>query len=78
AVKHARASEVEIRIESTMDLAVDIHDNGRGFVYDPANPTQYGNGLINMKERLESLGGGLECRSAPGEGTRVRLKIQLS
>jgi signal transduction histidine kinase len=36
-----------------------------------------GNGLINMQERLESVGGAFACESAPGQGTRVTLGIKL-
>jgi signal transduction histidine kinase len=37
-----------------------------------------GMGLINMRERAESLGGSLTVVSAPGEGTRVKVEVEVS
>jgi hypothetical protein len=37
--------------------------------------TGTGQGLGNLRERAESLGGRAEIQSAPGEGTRVRVRI---
>jgi signal transduction histidine kinase len=74
-VKHARATEVEVRFFVEEDhLNVLISDNGCGF--DVATRST-GNGLTNMKERLESAVGGFECDSAPGRGTRIKLVMKL-
>ena len=78
-LKHARASQVELRVQVGADrLSVLISDNGCGFACN-LNPAQgaSGNGLVNMKERLEGVGGGFECDSAPGRGTRVTLMVKL-
>ena len=74
-IKHADASEVEIRLSVQKDrLLVSITDNGCGF--DPtAGSTR--NGLRNMKQRLESIGGAFDCESAPGRGTRIHLAMRL-
>ncbi len=45
-----------------------VSDDGAGF--DPAT-TQRGEGLTNLRDRVEALGGTLEIVSAPGKGTRV-------
>ena len=34
-----------------------------------------GRGLRGMADRLEAIGGTLDIRSAPGEGTRVRGEV---
>jgi signal transduction histidine kinase len=34
-------------------------------------------GLMNMQERMESIGGTVSIRSAPGKGTRVHASIPL-
>ena len=39
--------------------------------------TSYGSGLQGMADRLDAIGGELEVRSAPGEGTSVRGVIRL-
>ena len=49
-------------------LSFRVTDDGRGF--DPA-ATAYGTGLQGMTDRLEALGGSVEIRSRPGEGTTV-------
>jgi GAF domain-containing protein len=55
-------------------LAVlEVDDDGRGF--DPAAATGAGQGLRNLRERAEGLGGRAEIDSSPGQGTRVRVTI---
>ena len=79
-VKHARASEVEIRMRVGVDwLSIVISDNGSGFVREGNGAARAaGNRLVNMRERLESAGGRFECESALGRGTRVELRMGLS
>ena len=50
-------------------------DDGRGF--DPAS-TGYGTGLQGMADRLDALGGSLEVRSTPGQGTTVTGRVPQS
>jgi two-component system, NarL family, sensor histidine kinase UhpB len=52
-----------------------IQDNGAGFVMDEIRP---GNGLINMKERADAIGGKLLQSSQPGQGTRLDLEIPIT
>jgi signal transduction histidine kinase len=69
-VKHAGATEV--RIVLTLDaraLTLSVEDNGHGF--DPATAGATGNGLENMRRRLEHIGGGCEIGSAPGQGVKI-------
>jgi signal transduction histidine kinase len=70
AVKHAGATEV--RIALTVDdrtLTLSVLDNGCGF--DPAANSSTGNGLANMKRRLEHIGGDCEITSARGQGVKI-------
>jgi len=55
-----------------------VQDDGRGFDWQKAlaNPGKH-LGLIGMKERAESLGGRLEIRSAPGQGTTLLVEVPL-
>jgi len=75
-IKHAHASEVRLRIafESAV-LNISIHDDGRGF--DPA-ACPPGNGLGNLKCRLESIGGSFTIESRLGAGTDVRLRLPVA
>ncbi len=67
--KYADASHATIRLGgSATDLRFEVEDDGQGF--DPA-ATAYGTGVQGMVDRLAALGGALDVRSAPGEGTTV-------
>jgi signal transduction histidine kinase len=83
--KHADATCVKVRIHETPEaIETTIDDNGRGFVQDlPNGPGRSGIqagphfGLATMRERVESVGGQLGIRSAPGEGTRIEVRIPV-
>jgi signal transduction histidine kinase len=67
--KYARATDVVVRLrEDRGELAFAVEDNGKGF---DARTTRRGAGLQNMEDRLSALGGSLEVRSRPGDGTVV-------
>ena len=71
-IKHARASEVTIRMAFTGGvLDVSVHDDGSGFQPSDNIP---GNGLTNMKQRLQSIGGTCVVESGSGHGTTVRMR----
>ncbi|MFA6546877.1 MAG: two-component regulator propeller domain-containing protein [Limisphaerales bacterium] len=76
AIKHAHATEVRVELELAGPvLRASITDNGRGFA--PSATPRGGNGLRNMRQRIENLGGRFELRSAPGRGTTVEMTITL-
>jgi signal transduction histidine kinase len=67
--KYAGASRAVIRLIAEEDhLRFEVADDGAGF--DP-RATGYGTGLQGMADRLEAIGGTLQLRSAPAEGTTV-------
>ncbi|MCX6927307.1 MAG: triple tyrosine motif-containing protein, partial [Verrucomicrobia bacterium] len=76
-VRHAQAHTIwlKIRIEAGC-LVVEIADDGRGF--DPANARAGGNGLSNIRTRMELISGRAEIRSQPGQGTTVAFTIPLA
>lgn len=76
-LKHAEASRVIVRLYFESDtIVLEVVDNGKGF--DPAQLDQSGGlGLINMDERARQIGGKLEVKSIPGEGTTIRVKVPL-
>jgi ligand-binding sensor domain-containing protein/signal transduction histidine kinase len=74
--RHAGASEVRLELTLTdSTLRIAVRDNGRGF--DPGEPSRRGNGLQNMAQRLQQLGGHLRVESAPGSGTCITLELRL-
>ena len=75
AAKHAGTGKVDVYAEVT-DSAVDvfIRDRGRGF--DPTTVPGDRYGVRNsIVDRMQRHGGSAEVRSAPGEGTEVRLHL---
>lgn len=67
--KYAQANAATVRLTNAAGaLVFEVTDDGRGF--DPAS-TGYGTGLQGMADRLDALGGSLEVRSAPEQGTTV-------
>jgi signal transduction histidine kinase len=86
-VKHAQATEVRITLELRGDgFVLWVIDNGMGFIPN-SHPTKTaatsdttrfssGNGLANMRKRLEEIGGQCVWDSAPGEGTRVQFVVK--
>jgi signal transduction histidine kinase len=74
-IKHAKASEVTIRMTFTGGLLdVSVHDDGIGF--QPAQDIP-GNGLSNMKRRLQNIGGTCFVESKPGHGTTIRMSLRV-
>ena len=75
AAKHAGTGKVDVYAEIT-GAAVDVfvRDRGRGFDPDAVPADRYGvrNSII---DRMQRHGGSAEVRSAPGDGTEVRLHL---
>jgi len=75
-VKHAGARNVHIRLEiNQKNLVLQIMDDGRGF--DMQQTSGWGNGLINMRKRIEENGGHFEINSAAGKGTVIDLSVSI-
>jgi PAS domain S-box-containing protein len=74
-VKHAQARQMGVRLRFTGQTAeLEVWDDGVGF--DPAQVQPHGGlGLRGMRERVDRFGGALEIKSAPGQGTRVSVKM---
>jgi len=75
-IKHARASEVRLRImlEASV-LSIGIQDDGCGFDTAARSP---GSGLRNLKRRMEDIGGSFAVESRLGAGTDVRLRLPVA
>jgi signal transduction histidine kinase len=82
AKKHARGRTVWIDVvERRGELQVGVRDDGRGFDVEEldAEYDQRGSlGMLNMRERAETIGGKLLIQSQPGAGTAVVLTVPLS
>lgn len=77
-LKHAQASSVLIKLRLDGDsFVLTVKDDGKGFVVHPEVPTQ-GNGLTNMRHRLEEVRGRCEVVSQPEQGTCIRFIVPLA
>jgi signal transduction histidine kinase len=77
-LKHSGASEVLVEVSARGEsVQIVIDDNGRGFGTGAARPGRNGNGLDNMRRRMENNGGQLEVSSTRGHGTRLKLNLRV-
>ena len=75
ALKHSQARKIQINIRYTnRQLSLEIKDDGIGF---NLNRMQNGGlGMRTMRERAELLGGQINIKSSPGEGTLVSFEAE--
>jgi signal transduction histidine kinase len=74
--KYAQASSATVRLREEADqLSVEVADDGRGF---DVSTTIRGNGLTNIEDRLDALGGTLKISSSPGIGTTLRATVPVA
>ena len=72
-VKHSGATDVKIIMhKEPKGLSLLIHDNGRGIDFEKIR--QFGNGLKNMKKRMEDVN--MELTIENNSGTIVKLYRQ--
>src|SRR4051812_13156500 len=77
AVKHSGATELLLQIRwQRQKLVVLVQDNGKGF--DPETTGRDRNGLTNMFERMQELGGSCVITSQPGKGCRVEFAVPVT
>ena len=76
ALKHSRAKRIYLAIKNEKgQLEICIQDDGVGFNLATIQVNKKRNGLGNMRQRVEVLGGQLLIISRPGQGTTVRLVL---
>jgi signal transduction histidine kinase len=61
--------------EERQRLCFEVSDEGAGFAPEAVRP---GNGLVNMRDRMEAAGGTLTVTSREGHGTSVRGGIPIA
>jgi signal transduction histidine kinase len=76
--RHARATRVVVRLQSTDDarLELRIEDNGIGFDPKALRPGHFG--ILGLREQAELIGAELFIDSRPDEGTSLRVSLRLS
>ena len=76
--RHASASAVVLRVSrvgSGGDAHVSVHVEDDGVGFDPA--VSVGVGLAGLRDRAQEVGGDVDVRSVPGEGTRVTVRVPV-
>jgi signal transduction histidine kinase len=77
-VRHARVNRASVALHfDPARVTLQISDDGCGFDPNEAFHPPRGWGLAGMRERVESLSGKLDIRSAPGSGTTVEVVLPL-
>lgn len=74
-VKHANATQVIVKLiqQEQKWFCIQITDNGKGF--NPESIKDRGHGLVLIKDRTHDIGGSLEIKSVPEEGTSIYIKV---
>jgi signal transduction histidine kinase len=75
-VKHARASIVTLRLaRQDNEICLQVDDNGRGF--DPTDSFPGHFGVRSMQERITKMEGTLTIKSAPEQGTCIKVRMPV-
>ncbi len=74
--KHAYCNHITVTIaETTGEILLQISDDGKGF--DVNRVRLFANGLRNMQNRIEQVGGQYSIVSKPGGGTITEIKFSV-
>jgi signal transduction histidine kinase len=73
AIKYSDATKIVVNvINGSNKIKIEIQDNGKGFDIENID---FGNGLNNMKKRIEEIDGEFEINSKINEGTQIVIFI---
>jgi PAS domain S-box-containing protein len=77
-VRHAHATEVDIRLEETPEhVIMQVRDNGKGITaVEQSGPQAFG--LLGMRLRAQQQGGTFDIHGTSGSGTTVTVRVPLS
>ena len=76
AAKHADAQSIDVRFGLHGDRwRLTVSDDGAGFDAAGAGAPASGAGLVNMRDRLDAVGGTVSLASSPGTGTTVTATV---
>lgn len=72
-IKYAKAKNIKIDIRAKNGyIVILISDDGKGF---EAEKVKLGNGIANMKKRVEDINGKFSIESIIGDGTKINIRI---
>jgi signal transduction histidine kinase len=76
--RHAAASNVRValRMLDAAQLELQVEDDGAGFDPSASRPGHFG--LIGLREQAQLIGAQIEIKSAPNQGTTLRLTLRIA
>jgi signal transduction histidine kinase len=78
ATKHGLAANISIELRYEPEsVRLTVIDDGQGFAPDQPSPTGHF-GLLDMRERAQSMGSRLTVDSGLGRGTRIAVEVAVS
>ncbi len=76
ACRHSRSDKIRVALNRRGDhVHIEVRDWGIGFVSDDVSGKSFG--LQGIRERVRLLDGSVTIESAPGEGTRLSVRLPL-
>ncbi|MGF7218044.1 signal transduction histidine kinase [Spirosoma lacussanchae] len=76
ALKHAQAQSITVQIMANDEtLLISVDDDGQGGHFPEATST--GNGIANIRSRIDYLGGQVMWQSEPDRGTSVMISLPM-
>ncbi len=79
--KHAKAKNVSITIKRRgKNIQIEVEDDGIGFdtsALDSYNEKDVGFGLLNIRSRIDVVGGSFEIESRKNKGTKIKLQAPM-
>ena len=78
-IKHSGGRTIEVTLTcSASDLRLSVRDDGRGMERSEGNGRAGHYGMVGMRERASQIGAELDLSSAPGQGTKVSLRMPMN
>jgi signal transduction histidine kinase len=76
--RHAAASNVRVALLmlDAAQLELRVEDDGTGFDPSASRPGHFG--LIGLREQAQLIGAEIEIKSAPNQGTTLRLTLRMA
>ena len=75
AIKYANSNNIEVDVlKKNNQIEISIKDNGTGF---DLSKTDEGNGIRNMRKRIEEIGGNFQLTSETESGTKIIVQIKV-
>ena len=76
AVSHGRAGRIAVQLHYAAGFVrLTVSDDGQGFVVQSSPAGHFG--LLDMRERAQSMGSNLKIDSEPGCGTRIAIEVPV-